>query len=377
MRKNRLFDMPLFVCVLILVGLGVVYVYSASFPRTLITTDVNADTFAYAKRQLIAVVIGLAAMFGLMLAPLSLWERYRNFIIGGTAALMCVPLAFQKVCGNAAWIPIGAFKLQPSEFSKVALIIILGAYLAKHPWTVRTWKGLLLGPGPFIGGLLALIMLQRDLGTAVGVVLGCVGILAIAGTKFRIWGLALLGMFLLAGFLVWHSDKQPRLVAWLHPFDLKIEQGMQPRHALIAIGSGGLTGMGFCQSQQKYGYLPGSHNDYIFAIIAEELGFGGTVLFLLLPYLFLIYRGFTIAHQAPDEFSALVAAGATAMLASQAVLNMAVAMNLMPSMGINLPFISYGGSSLIASLMMAGLLLNVSMRATERDPRQAEQPAYG
>ena len=377
MRKGRIFDMPLFVCVLVLVAIGVAFVYSASFPR-FIDSDVSTNSFALTSKQITAAVAGFVIMFGLIFTPLAFWERMRWPIIITTSVLMLAALGFQAVCGNAGWIPLGSFKLQPSELSKVALILILGAYLAKHPWTVRSWKGVLTGPGVYIGGLLLLILLQRDLGTAVGVVLGVVGMLALAGTPLRIWGTAVAVMVILAAAMVWHSDKRPRIMAWLRPFDLSIEQGTQPRQALIAIGSGGLTGQGFCCSQQKYGYLPGSHNDYIFAIIAEELGFGGTLLILLLPYLFLIYRGFTIAHQAPDEYGALVAGGCTVMLASQAVLNMAVAMNLMPSMGINLPFISYGGSSLITSMMMAGLLLNVSMRTPDRDPRPtADQPAYG
>jgi len=151
-----------------------------------------------------------------------------------------------------------------------------------------------------------------------------------------------------------------RIGAWIDPEGTHTNAGYQVMHSLIAVGSGGMLGRGFCQSLQKWSYVPGAQNDSILAIIAEEMGFILTLAVIFLPFTFLAFRGFSIAHRAPDEFSALVAAGATVMLTTQALINMAVALNCIPTTGITLPFISSGGSSLIASMMMAGLLLNVS-----------------
>ena len=176
------------------------------------------------------------------------------------------------------------------------------------------------------------------------------------------------------GLILLKPRTADRFRAWVQPENRTLIASDQPRNSLIAIGSGGLLGRGFCQGRQKWFYLPASQNDSIFAVIAEELGFFLTLALLFVPYMFLIFRGFAIAHGAPDEFSAMVAMGCTVMLATQALINLGMAMNLLPTIGINLPFISYGGSSVIASMMMAGLLLNVStLRATTLDRRTAPQ----
>ena len=265
--------------------------------------------------------------------------------------------------GNKAWIELGPLQFQPSEFAKVAVILALAAYLVGHPWSVRSWKGLFSGPYLWLGITVILVILQQDLGTTIVLTLSSLVFMGIAGTRFRFWGAPLLVMIALGGILIvphMGGHRVDRFKAWLNPSDKTIQASYQPYNSLIAVGSGGLLGRGFCMSRQKWFYLPGAHNDYIMAIIAEELGLVFTVLFLFVPYLFMIFRGFTIGHRAPDEFSALVAIGCTVMLATQALVNMSVTLNLLPCTGIPLPFISYGGTSLIASMMMAGLILNVS-----------------
>ena len=359
MRRIPTFDMPLLFCFLVLVGLGITFIYTASYPRTI--TEVDGSSFGNAGKQAQFAFMGLAAMLICMYTPLTFFRRYAKTISVVTISLLIILLMVAPVLhGNKAWIKVLGFQFQPSEFAKVALILVLSSFLASRPWVVRSWKGLLTGPYAIIFIGVGLILAQDDLGTATVMAIASIVIVAIAGTRFRFWGVPLLIGLLLASAVVLSGHRAVRIEAWQHPFNEKIRETFQPRNSLIAVGSGGWFGRGFCQSRQKWGYLPGAHNDYILGIICEELGFVFTLLFLFVPYLFMIFRGFAIAHRAPDEFSALVASGCIVMISTQALVNLCVVTNLIPCMGINLPFISYGGTSLIASMMMAGLLLNVS-----------------
>lgn len=373
MRRSPTFDMPLFICFIFLVGLGITCVYTASYPKAIVD---GGSSFSYAGKQTLFALIGLIAMFACMYTPLSFFHRYARVIGIVTVALLVTVLAFGKAThGNTSWLSLGPFKLQPSELAKVAIIIILAAFLAARPWAVRSWKGLIFGPYLYLGLPLVLIIAQGDLGTATVFAIGGITLLAIAGTRFRFWGVPVLVLLGLGAMVVLTGHRADRIEAWRNPLDTRNAASFQPRYSLLAIGSGGLFGEGFCQSRAKWS-LPGAHNDYIFAVIAEELGLFLLLLFLFVPFLFLTFRGFTIAHRAPDEFSALVAAGCTVMLVTQTLVNMFVDTNLFPCMGITLPFISYGGSSLMASMMMAGLLLNVSgIRLGQRSRQHTTETA--
>ncbi|MHB9024255.1 MAG: putative lipid II flippase FtsW [Armatimonadota bacterium] len=379
MRRLTSFDMPLLLCILILVGLGIAFIFTASYPKAMALTETGGNSFFYAGRQIIFAGIGFLAMYACMSIPLRVLRRLTGLIIAVMAFLLILVLVIGTAKhGNKAWIEVGPFQFQPSEFVKAAIVLTLPAYLAKRPWMVKSWRGLFSGPIWFLLIPVGLIVLQGDLGSAFVVAVGTIALLAISGTRFRFWGLPTLALVTLGALVVVNSHRAGRIQAWLQPFDETIQESYQPRNSLLAVGSGELLGRGFCNSRQKYFYLPAAHNDYIFAIVAEELGFVKTVLLLLIPFMFFVYRGFTIAHRARDEYSAMVAAGCTAMLASQVLVNMAVVLNLIPSMGINLPFISYGGSSIIASMMLAGLLLNVSAMRPEGTKsaraRRAGQP---
>lgn len=370
MRRTPDYDMPLFFCFILLVGLGITFVYSASYPRAMLATG---SSLSLVKTQIIAAVIGLAAMFACMKIPLSFLRRHALAIGVIIVALLIVVLAVGTAKhGNRAWISLAGMQFQPSEFAKVAMAIILAASIATNPDSTRSLRGLFTGPYLYLLLPLILILAQGDLGTATVFALASILTIGIAGAKFRYWGLPLLVMLTLAAGYVLTGNHAGRIAAWRDPMNESLSQSYQPRNSLIAIGSGGLIGRGFCQSREKWFYLPGPHNDYILSVIAEELGFVFTLLFLFAPYLFMIFRGFTVAHKAPDEFSALVATGCVVMLATQALANMFVVTNLIPCMGINLPFISYGGTSLIASMMMAGLILNVSrQRGQQRQRRRS------
>lgn len=374
MRRVSSFDMPLFVCFLILVGLGVAYVYTASYPRAL--ADAGGNSFSYAGKQIIFAILGLGLMTACMYTPLPFIRRHVIWILGAIVALLLVVLIWGAARhGNKAWVQIGPVQFQPSEFAKVAVVVILAAKIAGDPDSTRTLRALFTGPYLYLGIPLVLILAQGDLGTATVFALASILLVGIAGAKFRYWGLPGLVLLGLAAGYVLTGNHAGRIAAWRDPMNEVLPASYQPRNSLIAIGSGGLFGQGFCQSREKWFYLPGAHNDYILAIIAEELGFLLMLLLVFVPYLFVIFRGFTIAHKAPDEFSALVATGCTVMLATQALVNMSVVTNLVPCMGINLPFISYGGTSLVASMMMGGLILNVSR--TRKQVRQRRRAAAG
>lgn len=380
MRRVTAIDMPLFLCILILVGLGIAFIYSASYPKALAETG---DPFSYTGQQMkIALFLGLPLMLICMVLPLELLYRHpaRKYffwgIIGVLGALMLAVLVFADTRhGNKSWLG----PIQPSEFAKVGVIVTLAAYLCRRSWMVKSFKSLLKGPIWFLlvpGGL---IIAQKDLGTAAIVVLSIAIILVIAGVKARyiVIPLTLAAVFIAA--IVLSGKRVERIDAWLNAEGNPTGAGFQTLHSLIANGSGGLWGRGFCLSREKWSFLPAAQNDSIVAIIAEELGLLLTVVMLFLPLMFLVFRGFSVAHRAPDEFGALVAIGCTVMLATQALVNIAVALNAIPCIGVNLPFISYGGSSLTASMMMGGLLLNVSsMRPLSHrinESISADQPA--
>ena len=385
MRRITAIDMPLFLCILILVGLGITFIYSASYPQALASSE---DSFYYTSRQILfALAAGLPAMLICTVFPLQVFYRHpaRKWFIWGiiviVGALMIAVLFMPDKHGNRAWLPTPLGPIQPSEFAKVAVILLLAAYLCRRPWMVKSLKGLAYGPLWFVIIPIGLIVAQKDLGTAFVVTLALAITLVIAGARARYIVIPMLGVVLLMMGIVMSGHRVGRIDAWLNPEKNPNQEGFQTLHSLIAIGSGGLFGRGFCQSREKWSYLPAAKNDSILAVIAEELGLILTVMTVFAPFMLLVFRGFSIAHRAPDEFGALVAIGCTVMLATQAMINMAVSLNVIPMMGVNLPFISSGGSSLIASMMMGGLLLNISsMRPVNHhvgESAQARQPVAG
>jgi cell division protein FtsW len=380
-RTTRLnIDMWLFLCVLILVGVGIAAIYTASYPRA----DAEFDSYYhYVARQAPFALLGFALMLVAMSLPMEWLRRSANaFAVLALILLVLVLLIGAAKHGNRAWIPVLGAQFQPSELAKVAVVLALAAFMARRPWMVKTWAGLVRGPVWFLLVPVCLVAAQGDLGTVLVMAAGILVLLQIGGMPMIYVavpaagiGVLLLGVLLLGpvmGKFV-GEHRAARVQAWLNPFASTLPEAHQPRHSLIAIGSGGAIGRGFCDSREKWFYLPGAHNDYILAIIAEEVGFFGTLLLVFVPCGYLMLRGFAVARTAPDEFSALLAAGCTAMITVQALINMAVVLNVIPSMGITLPFISYGGTSLIASMLMAGLLLNVARLQTA--PAPAEEPA--
>jgi len=378
MHRTKTFDIPLFICLLILAGLGIIFIFSSSYPKALISNETGGNASYFVVHQIAFAAVSIVLMLGCMYIPLAALRRMFWGLVGIAGALLMFALVIARAKhGHQSYIVIGPVQFMPSEFVKIALVLTTATFLSQRPWLLKTWKGMWSGPFWFLLIPAGMIALQQDLGTMLVVSAAMSTILLISGAKFRfigiplLVGLGLIGLLLASG----HAPERvsSRVKAWMNTEDISNPASYHPRVSLLAVGSGGLLGMGFCQSRQKWFYMPAAQNDYIFAITAEEWGFLGILALVFLPFLFIAYRGFTIAHRAPNEYTALVAAGCTVMLLTPAIINMAMVLNCLPSIGVNLPFISYGGSSITSTLMLGGLLLNVSSLRAEQ-PAQAAAP---
>ncbi len=322
-----------------------------------------ADSFFYVKRQLLFCGVGLVAMFFIMGVPYGTWKKYSKLILLTCFLLLLavlVPGIGMERGGAQSWIGIGAFSIQPSEFMKLGLIIYLSVYLSVQQKYITSFRKGFLPSLLLVFTAFGLIMLQPDLGTGVVLVLTCMVMIYTAGARLsHFLGLAVLG---LAGFLVLIISapyRIDRITAFLNPWEDPSDTGFQIIQSLYAIGPGGLTGVGLGNSLQKHFYLPEPQNDFIFAILGEELGFlGGT--FVIGLFMLLFWRGIKVALEAPDAYGRFLALGIVSMLTIQVMINISVVIGLIPVTGITLPFLSYGGSSLTLTLCSVGILLNIS-----------------
>jgi cell division protein FtsW len=358
MPKRLAYDRVLFTVTLILVAFGLVMVFSAS---AMVSMERSHSPYFFLFRQLIGAAIGLALMWGLMRLD---YGRLNTPLVVYPALLCTIaPLVlvfFLARSHNAhRWILLGPISLQPSELAKPTLILFLAWYLASRCQKLDNWR--LLRPIlVYLALVCGLVLLEPDLGTTLALAMIAAVMLFIAGLRWRYFAL---GALLSAPVLYWAVFRVPyrreRILAFLHPWAHAEGVGFQIVQSLIAVGSGGLTGLGLMDGRQKLFFLPEPHTDFIFAVTSEELGLIGAVALVLLFALFMA-RGMRVARRAPDAFGKLLAAGITAMIAIEALINFSVVIGLMPTKGIALPFISYGSSSLIATLAATGVLLNIS-----------------
>ncbi len=357
-------DYILFFTVLTLLALGVIMVFSASMVRSL---RFYGNAYHYLVRQSLWAGLGLAGMFFLM--NFDCW-RYRRLIPYAYAlslvllVLVLIPGVGEMREGARRWLGIGTIGFQPAELGKFITILFLADSLARTRGKIRQFvKGL----GPYLvalGVTFGLILLEPDLGTAVTAAGAAVVVLYIAGANgFHLVFLGLASAPLLYYVIMAEDYRRNRFLAFLDPWKDPIGFGWQIIQALYALGTGGPFGTGVGFSRQKWFYLPQPDTDFIFAVIGEELGFFGTALVLFLFFTF-AWRGYRTAMAAPDRYSCLLAAGLTTVISLQAVINIGVATGTLPITGITLPFVSYGGSSLLMSLMSAGILLNISRYAS-------------
>ena len=354
---------PVFlILLLVLLGIGLGMLYSASYAQSRYDTGYRIGT-RYLQKQAACALLGLGAMWILSRVPTEAWYTMAWPLYGVSIALLLMVLLFgQSVNGARRWISIGGLQFQPSEIAKFTMILGLSRLIREFGPSARKFRYGVLGFGAALLGVLVPLALEKHLSAIMLMGMVAVVMMFIAGThpKWLLAGAGFAVAFLVVyiSFMGYAGD---RVTAWLHPEADPSDTGYQILQSLYAIGSGGVLGLGLGRSRQKYLYLPFQYNDYIFAIVCEEVGLVGALLIIGL-FVALILRGYWIALQAPDRFSTVLAAGLITLIAVQTVLNLGVVTNLLPSTGIALPFFSYGGTALAVNLGEMGILLGISRR---------------
>ena len=343
---------------LALVAFGLVMVYSASSARALLGSD---DPAYYLKRQALYAVAGLVAH---VLLSRTDYRRLRHaagpLLLASFVLLVAVLAVGTAVNGARRWIPLGTLTFQPSELAKLALALWIAGLLARRP-APQTLADLVRPIGLVVGAACALILVEPDLGSALAIVIMVAAILLVAGTPVRTLatGSGVAGMLVLAA--IWFEPyRRARIFSFIDPWHDPQGAGFQSVQAMIALGSGGIFGVGLGESVQKIYYLPEASTDMIFAIVGEELGLVG-VLAVIGAFALFAYAGLNIALHCHDPFGKRLAAGLTALVCGQAAVNVSAVMGLAPLTGVPLPFVSYGGSSLVVGLASVGILLNIAV----------------
>jgi len=363
--KKKTPDLLILIITLILTTFGVIMVTSASAPRSLTLTD-GSDPFYFGKRQLIYAVLGLF----ILIASINFsYHRLRSFtglfLILAPVFLVLVLFFGEEINGARRWIDLGIINFQPSEFAKLALILVLAHYLSEiGPEVKRFFIGVAL-PLFFTAVIGGLILLEPDLGTTI-VIFGIFFIMLFTAGA-RLTHLSFLGFLSIGagiGLILQEPYRLRRLLSFLDPMRDPKGDSWQIMQSLMALGSGGLFGLGLGRSRQKYFYLPEAHTDYIYAVLGEELGLIGTLL-ILTAFFFLAWRGFKIAMSVPDTYGSMIAIGITSWLVFQALVNIGVVTSTIPATGITLPLLSSGGSSLWITLVSIGILMNISREAED------------
>ena len=346
-------DRVLIWVILSLAHFGLMMVYS--------TTATSDRLSLLIAKQLVAAAIGFGAMYGLIFLD---YRRLRNpkvvYGVLGMAFLLLVVAIFLGTGANTRrFLRLGLLSLQPSELAKPAVILFLAYYLERHRERLHR-VATLLPPVGVVGGLAVLILAGRDFGTMACLAVLALAIVYLAGVPLRYLGFSMVPAIPVLYFTVWLEDyRRARLLAFLSPEQDPLGSGFQILQSRIALGSGGMFGQGWMIGRQKMHFLPEAHTDFIFATVGEELGMLGTAL-LVVAFLLILRRGMRAAEGAPDLFGVLLASGITVMIVSQAMLNMGVVLGLLPTKGMPLPYISYGGTSLMTVLASSGVLLNIS-----------------
>jgi len=362
MAKKLYPDTWLFAATIGLALFGVVMVYSAS---AVLAQSEHHGSFYYVIKQAIWTAIGLVAMLIAMQVD---YHRLRDRrVVYGlltlTVFMLLAVFAFPAINGARRWIKFQGFSVQPSEISKLALAIFLAYFLEKRLGEEREFWRTFIPCGVVTAVLAGLIVVEPDFGTSMMLTVTFVIVIYTAGARLSHLAMAAAPAFVIAaGLVIFVPWRMARLVSFWDPWADPQKSGFQVVQSLIAVGSGGTNGLGFAQGKQKMMFLPFAHSDFIFAVIGEELGLLGTLTVLSAFALFL-WRGIRISFMAPDRFGRLLAIGIVTGIVAQALFNMSVVLSMVPTKGIPLPFISYGGSSLVPTLAAVGILLNISQHA--------------
>jgi cell division protein FtsW len=362
MAKRVSVDRWLFTVTMLLVFLGLVMVFSAS---AVMARERFGSPYAFLSKQLIWAVAGIAAMIVTMRVD---YRRYKHpalvFSLMGVTTLLLISVFFLDRSHNThRWIHLGGFSFQPSELAKPVLILFLAYFLESRAKTMDDIRNTLVPAATPVLVFLGLIVLQPDLGTAIA----CAGITAcilyVAGMRMRYFGYAFAASLLPLYFLIFHvAFRRDRILAFLNPYADRQKAGFHIIQSLIAVGTGGITGTGLMEGKQKLFYLPEPHTDFIFAVTAEELGLVGAM-FVVAMFAVFLWRGMRASWRTEDLFGRYLAVGVTSMVVLQAFINISVVLGMMPTKGIPLPLVSYGGSSLFVTLACVGVLLNITKQA--------------
>ncbi len=363
-KNKKAVDFSLLMGTLILVFIGIIMVFSSSWPEAM---QEFGNGYYFLRKQIISASIGLAGMIICMNIDYRIWKKY-SFLVYllslGSGALLFTPLGI-TLKGARRWINLGFTTFMPSDAIKIGSIIFFANFLSNKKENIRTLKQGTIPALIIIGISCGFIYIQKDLGTTVTLAGALMSMFFIAGMNLShliFMGAGVVGL----AFLVLSGEKnayrRDRITAFRDPFAYKLDIGWQAVQSLYALGSGGLFGLGLGKSRQKFSYIPESYNDFIFSIIGEELGFLGT-LTVMLVIMLIIWRGIRIALSVDDSFGCFLASGITALITVQSLIHIAVVTSSIPTTGITLPFVSYGGSSLMIYMSAIGILLNISRHA--------------
>ena len=359
-------DYPFLFLVLLLLTVGLAMLYSASYAQSEYDTGYEIST-KYLQKQAVCAAIGLVAMYFFSRIPAFVWYRFAWLLYGVSIFLLLSVLVIgEEVNGARRWINLAGIQFQPSEIAKFTLIVLFARLTRGFGRNAKQFRFGVLGFGTALLGILVPLALEKHLSAIMLMGMVAVVMMFVAGTspKWLLAGAGAAAVFVVIyiSFMGYAGD---RVTAWLHPEQDPGDTGYQILQSLYAIGSGGLFGLGYGKSRQKYLYLPFQYNDYIFAICCEELGLVGALAIIAL-FAVTIARGYWIALHARDRFSTVLAAGLITLIAVQTVLNLCVVTNLLPSTGIALPFFSYGGTALAVNLGEMGIVLSISRHTNQR-----------
>lgn len=361
--KRAGMDISFLALVVILLAIGVTMVLSASFARAYFDPGgvTKGKATYYFIRQFIFAALGVAAMIICSRLPVGFYKRFSMpVLIAAVILLMLVPIIGTNANGAKRWIGLGAFTIQPSEIAKIGIILAFASMICARRGRMKSFRYGILPFAAILIVIVGLLVLEPHFSASI-IIVAIGGVMLFLGGARLIWFIAAAvaaggGIAVLLTMFPYAST---RITTWRDPFASTSDEGYQIVQSLYSIGSGGLTGLGLGQSRQKYLYLPEEHNDFIFSVVCEELGFIGALLILTL-FALLIIRGYWIALHSTDRYGFLVAAGITTLLAIQVILNVAVVTNLVPCTGISLPFFSYGGTALLMQMAEMGIVLSIS-----------------
>jgi cell division protein FtsW len=356
-------DMWLLGVVVLLLSIGVVMVYSAS---AIVAAERFQDPALFLRKQLFWALLGSLLLLAALRADYRRLEGWGWPLLTAAAVLLVLvllpPLA-QPINGTRRWLRFGPASFQPAELAKLALVVFLAAWLTRHREELGDFRRGVLPPLAAAGTLALLVLAQPDLGNCVTLIVVTFALLYLAGCPGRhLAAVAAAGLPLVA-LATWLAPyRLRRITTFLDPWSDPRGSGFQIIQSWLALGSGGLTGRGVGESRQKLFYLPEAHTDFIFAVIGEELGFVGAAAIVAL-FAVLVWRGLRVGLRAPDPFGAYLALGLTVLLATETLVNLGVVTGVLPTKGLPLPFISFGGSALLSTMLAAGMLLNISQHA--------------